>query len=120
MPSSCALRFGWQQFSKATSQWLMVMTACAALLALPAFAEQRAIKSKIAPVYPEIAKRLHVTGIVKLEVTVDPDGKVTAVKTLSGNHVLADAAEEAVRKWKFVPGPKETTTDLDVDFDMNK
>ena len=96
------------------------LIACALLLAAPALAEQRAIKLKIAPTYPEIARRLHVTGIVKLEVTVDADGKVTAVKTVSGNHVLADAAEEAVHKWKFAPASNETTMDLDVDFDLNK
>jgi TonB family protein len=33
----------------------------------------------VAPVYPEVAKRLRVTGVVKLEVTVNADGKVTGV-----------------------------------------
>lgn len=97
----------------------MIALVCALLLALPAFAEQRTIKSKVAPVYPEIARRLHVTGVVKLEVTIDPDGKVTAVKTVSGNHTLATAAEEAVQKWKFVSGEGETTMDIDINFDLN-
>ncbi|HTB97676.1 MAG TPA: energy transducer TonB [Terracidiphilus sp.] len=86
--------------------------------ALTCIAEQRAVKQKIAPVYPEIAKRLHVTGIVKLEVTVDGDGKVIAVKAVSGNEMLSDAAAVAVQKWKFAPGPDVSTFTLDVHFDL--
>jgi TonB family protein len=88
-----------------------------AAAALPGRAsDERAVKSRVPPVYPEIAKRMRVGGVVKIEATVDADGKVTDVKTLSGNHVLAEAAEEAVRKWKFVTGPKESIVDVDVNF----
>ena len=90
------------------------------VLALPCRAETRAVRTRVAPVYPEIAKRLHVTGIVKLEVTVDADGKVTAVKTVSGNHTLAVAAEEAVQKWRFASGTGDATFDVDINFEMNQ
>ncbi len=90
------------------------------LAAMAGIAEQRAVKSKIAPVYPEIAKRLHVTGIVKLEVTVDADGKVIAVKAISGNQMLSEAAADAVQKWKFAPGPEVSTFTVDVHFDLNE
>jgi TonB family protein len=83
-------------------------------------AEERAVKSRVAPVYPEIAKRMRIAGVVKLEVTVDPDGKVTDVKQLSGNSMLCPAAEDAVRKWKFVPGSATTVVDLDINFDMGQ
>jgi TonB family protein len=83
-------------------------------------AEERAVKSRVAPVYPEIAKRMRIAGVVKLEVTVDPDGKVTDVKQLSGNHMLSSAAEDAVRKWKFAPGPATTVVDLDLNFDLGQ
>ena len=89
-------------------------------VALQGRADDRAVKSRVAPVYPEIAKRMRVTGIVKLEVTVDADGKVTDVKTLSGNTVLAEAAQEAVRKWKFVPGEGSSTLNVSVDFNLNQ
>jgi TonB family protein len=86
-------------------------------LTLPGGAsDERAVKSKVPPVYPEIAKRMKITGVVKLEATVDADGKVTAVKTVSGNHVLSEAAEEAVRKWKFATGSGESVVSLDVNF----
>lgn len=88
-------------------------------VALPAVAaNDRAVKTKVPPVYPELAKRMKITGIVKVQATVDADGKVTAVKTVTGNSSLQNAAEEAVRKWKFVPGDGTATVDVDVNFAM--
>lgn len=91
---------------------LLVAAVCTAS------AEQRAVKSRVAPVYPEVAKRMRISGVVKLEATVDADGKVTEVKTVSGNHMLSIAAEDAVRKWKFVSAPATSTEDLDIKFDL--
>ena len=86
-------------------------------LAIPArAADERAVKSRVAPMYPEIAKRMKIGGVVKVEATVDPDGKVSDVKTLSGNHLLQSAAEDAVRKWKFAPGPAASFVDIDLNF----
>jgi TonB family protein len=91
------------------------------LLALPGRAgDERAIKSRVAPIYPEIAKRLRVEGVVKVEATVDADGKVIDVKTLSGNHVLSPAAEDAVRKWRFAAGTGVAAVDVDVTFALGQ
>ncbi len=79
-------------------------------------ADARSVQSRVAPTYPEIAKRLKIAGTVRLEVTVDPSGKVTDVKSVSGNHMLTPAAEEAVRRWKFVPGTGIATVPVDINF----
>jgi TonB family protein len=90
-------------------------------IAVPAgAANDRAVKSKVPPVYPELAKRMKITGVVKVEATVDADGKVTGVKTLSGNSALTNAAEDAVRKWKFATGDGTATVDVDVNFAMTQ
>jgi TonB family protein len=95
--------------------------ALALALALPAWAaETRAVKSRIPPVYPEIARRLKIAGTVEVEARVDPEGKVTSAKALSGNRMLSPAAEEAVRKWKFAPGAAETTVEVDVSFVLSQ
>ena len=67
---------------------------------------------------PEIAKRLHVEGVVKMEVTVDGEGKVLDVKAVSGNHTLSDAAEDAVRKWRFAAGSGEEKVTVEVNFSL--
>lgn len=86
-------------------------------LAMPAHAaDARAVKSRTPPVYPEIARRMKVTGEVKIMVTVDAEGKVTDVQPLSGNRILSAAAEEAVRKWRFDPGPGISTVEVAVNF----
>src|SRR6266702_1780740 len=88
-------------------------------VALPAIAgNDRAVKTKVPPVYPELAKRMKITGVVKMEATVDPDGKVTGVKVISGNSALQNAAEDAVRKWKFATGDGTATVSVDVTFAM--
>jgi len=92
-----------------------------AAFALPARAgDDRAVKSRIAPVYPEIAKRMRITGEVKLEATVDAQGKVKDVKPVSGNHMLEIAAEDAVRQWKFAPGDGDTVVPVTVNFSLGQ
>jgi TonB family protein len=88
-------------------------------LALPVparAADDRAVKSKVAPVYPELAKRMKIGGVIKIEATVDPGGAVVDTKTVSGNHMLSTAAEEAVRKWKFVPAAAQSTVEVNINF----
>jgi TonB family protein len=90
-------------------------------LAIPAHAAgEREIKSRVAPVYPEIAKRLKIVGAVKIEATVDPEGKVTNAKTVSGNRALATAAEDAVRQWRFAPGPATSTSEVELKFALGE
>jgi TonB family protein len=85
-------------------------------LAFPASAADRAVKSRVAPLYPEIAKRMKISGEVRLEVTVDPAGTVTDMKLLNGNVTLSSAAMEAVRKWKFAPGADVSTVNVVLNF----
>ena len=101
----------------------VLLTACVLALgmalAIPArAADERAVKSRVPPVYPEIAKRMKISGMVTVEVKVDADGKVSEVKTLSGNHVLSAAAEEAVRHWKFEPGAGQSTISVSINFNL--
>jgi TonB family protein len=93
-----------------------VMLVLLAAVALPGRADDRAVKSRVAPVYPELAKRMKIGGVVKLEVSVDATGKVLSVKTVSGNRMLSMAAEDAVRRWRFEPGAGTTTVIVAVDF----
>jgi TonB family protein len=86
-------------------------------LALPVRAgDTRAVKSRVAPIYPEIAKRMRITGEVQLQATVDAEGKVKDVKPVSGNHMLEGAAENAVRQWKFEPGDGDSVVTVTINF----
>jgi len=80
--------------------------------------EERKVVSRIAPFYPEIAKRMQIGGVVKLEVVVRANGRVKSTKVLGGSPVLIQAATTAVGKWKFEVAPQETTEVVQVVFEL--
>lgn len=94
--------------------------AITVIATLPLRADERPIRQRVAPTYPELAKRMRVSGVVKVSATVAPDGTVSATKTISGNHMLAGAAEDAVHKWKFAPASDESTVEVDVSFSLGQ
>jgi protein TonB len=55
------------------------------------------------PTYPPTARTMRQTGVVRLEVVVDEEGKVSLVQNLTGPALLQSAAKDAVKKWKFKP-----------------
>ncbi|HWX56261.1 MAG TPA: energy transducer TonB [Verrucomicrobiae bacterium] len=89
----------------------------AALLVVPVFAgagETRRLRSGDPPEYPELAKKLRIRGIARVQLTVAPDGSVKAVKELGGNPVLIDALLRAVKKWKYEAANE--TSNVEVKF----
>jgi TonB family protein len=76
----------------------------------------RAIVSRVSPVYPELARRMHVAGKVVLLVTIQPDGTVSATKVESGHALLAPAAQDAVSRWRFAAGPEASESEIEVNF----
>jgi len=64
----------------------------------------RRIVRKVAPSYPDIAKRMNLGGTVRVTAVVAADGDVKSVEPVGGSPVLIKAAEDAVIKWKFAPG----------------
>ncbi|MBS1853219.1 MAG: energy transducer TonB [Acidobacteria bacterium] len=86
----------------------------------PAWGQQeelsRKVKSRVNPVYPEIARRMSITGVVKVEVIVAPNGNVKTTKIVGGHPVLATAAVDAVKKWKFEPASAESTGIVEFKF----
>src|SRR5579864_1934978 len=78
--------------------------ACAQNSSASSSSSDRKIASRVTPVYPELAKKMHIRGVVKVEAIVRPNGSVKTTRVLGGNPVLVDAALDAVGKWKFEPG----------------
>jgi TonB family protein len=78
---------------------------------------ERKVISKIAPFYPELARHMHLGGMVKLEVVVRPDGKVKSAKAIGGSPILLQSAIEAVEKWRFETAPAESTEAVQIVFE---
>ena len=102
---------------------MLVVAAACALAATSAFAQSsatseagRKVKSKVAPVYPELARRMSISGKVKIEVVITPDGHVKSTRVVGGHPILVQACQDAVKDWKFLPAAEETTQVVEFDF----
>jgi TonB family protein len=95
----------------------MSRKALLAALALPLmFAQEPTLMRRVEPEYPAIAKQTGARGDVVMAITVAPDGKVSAVKVLSGHPMLQNAAKNAVMQWLYQPEPAETTATVTLNF----
>jgi periplasmic protein TonB len=79
---------------------------------------------KVTPEYPPIAKQAHVQGSVILRAVIGKDGKVENVQPESGSPLLASAAVNAVKQWKYKPyvldgSPVEVETTVTVNFRLS-
>jgi TonB family protein len=77
----------------------------------------RRAKTKVQPSYPDLARKMNITGTVKVEVVVAPNGTVKEARVIGGHPVLANAALEAVKKWRFEPASVESTGIIDFKFE---
>lgn len=82
---------------------------------------QQQLIRKVIPNYPPAASQAHVTGTVRFAVVVGMDGTPVTIQPLSGNPLLFDAAENAVRQWVWKPAlvnnkPAEIETEVEVTF----
>jgi protein TonB len=79
---------------------------------------------RVAPRYPQAALAVRAQGTVQIEATVNKEGNVVNPKVLSGSAVLAQAALEAVRQWRYKPyylngQPVEIQTQITIEFKPN-
>jgi TonB family protein len=112
-----------------TSRWKKLAVATTAALVFSGasgFAQsgstdesKRKVKTKTAPLYPDLAKRMNVGGKVKIEVVITPEGRVKSTRVVGGHPLLVQACQDAVKEWKFVPAPEETTQVVEFEFHGN-
>jgi len=82
-----------------------------------ASSSERKIATRVAPAYPDLAKKMHIRGVVRIEAIVRPNGTVKSTRVLGGNPVLVESAQDAVGKWKFEPAQGETTEVVQLAFE---
>ena len=79
---------------------------------------------RVQPKYPQAALAVHTQGAVQIEATINKEGNVVNPKVLHGDQVLARAAVEAVRQWRYKPyyldgEPVEIQTEITITFKAN-
>ena len=58
---------------------------------------------KVNPAYPKKARKKHIQGVVTLAAKISKDGDIVDLSVVSGDPILAEAAVEAVKQWKYKP-----------------
>jgi TonB family protein len=102
---------------------LLILGVLAATYPVSAVAQEelnRKVKVKVAPAYPELARRINLRGTVKLLVVVLPNGNVKDTKVMGGNPILVNAAIEALKKWKFETSPEESAGTVEFKFEPSE
>ena len=115
----------------ATLAVLMVLTALAGsqeavrqrvLISTTQMAGQ--ILKKVPPEYPQLARQAGIQGTVLLNVVINKSGDVESMQLISGHPMLAPAAIEAVKQWRYKPyllngEPVEVETNVTVNFTLS-
>lgn len=76
---------------------------------------------QVKPVYPPLARQARIQGTVMLQAIIGKDGSIENLRLVSGHPMLAPAAIEAVRQWRYRPytlnrEPVEVQTEITVNF----
>jgi TonB family protein len=82
------------------------------------------VAKKVDPVYPPTAKQARIQGVVILKVVISKSGDVENIELVSGHPMLAPAAIDAVKQWKYQPyllngNPVEVDTQVTVNFTLS-
>jgi len=93
-----------------------------ALCSVGSFAddEPRKAKSMVKPAFPELARKMNLTGTVKLQVHISAAGVVTATEPIGGAPLFLKAAVDAVKKWRFETAPTATSQVVVFNFEKNE
>jgi TonB family protein len=83
------------------------------------------IKSKVNPIYPDLARQARIDGPVKLHAIIGKDGTIQQLSLISGHPLLVQAALDAVRQWRYEPTlvngqTVEVDTVIEVFFQLQK
>jgi len=82
------------------------------------------VSHPVRPNYPLLARQMKVQGSVILQALIGKDGIIQNLRVVSGPHILASAAQDAVRQWHFKPHlqgdePVETQAKITVNFTIS-
>lgn len=76
----------------------------------------RKVVQRTAAPYPDLARSMGLQGVVKLDVLVSPEGSVKETQIKGGHPVLAQAAVNAVRRWKWEAAQHDSHEIVEVKF----
>ena len=76
----------------------------------------RKVRSRVVPIYPELARKLNLVANVKVQVTIAPSGAVTDAKAVGGHPLLIEPSVDAAKRYRFEPAGETTTAVIEFHF----
>jgi protein TonB len=123
-PASASFGTGGIVSRRTTAAWLTALTMAVSVGPSISGAQNaqsdeitRRAKTKVQPLYPDLAKKMSISGTVKIEIVVAPNGTVKDARVVGGHPVLANAALDAAKKWRFEPAAAESSGIIDFKFE---
>ncbi|HEY6943695.1 MAG TPA: energy transducer TonB [Candidatus Acidoferrum sp.] len=100
---------------KRVARILLAMGLSFAGMGAPAQESRKTLNSPT-PVYPETARQFRLSGVVKVQIVIAPDGQIKDVKVIGGHPLLVNAVQDTLKDWKYAPASSETTATLVFNF----
>src|SRR5215467_1070730 len=76
----------------------------------------RKILNKVVPTYPAMARAMNLSGTVRLEALVMPNGTVKSIQVKGGRPLVAQAAQAAIHDWKWEKSDHDSTELVEFKF----
>ena len=94
------------------------------ILLEPYYKQEARLIYSVRPVYPQLARKARIQGVVRLQVLIGKDGVVEKLRLLSGHPFLVKAAMDAVKQWRYEPcrvmgESVAVTTTIDISFSLS-
>ena len=96
-------RRGWKELESDLPKNAEIVEAQRPELRVPSDVMERLVTHRVDPEYPAAGRKAKLEGVIALDVVVGRDGSVVEIHPLNGPDVLAKAAMEALRWWRFEP-----------------
>jgi TonB family protein len=96
-------RRGWEDLESGLQEDAKASTGARSQAQVPAEVMAKLVTHRVDPDYPEAARPANLQGVIVLDVVVGRDGSVLDMRALNGPEMLAEAAKDALRWWRFEP-----------------
>lgn len=97
-------------------QLLLVIVVLSVFVAAQDATPDRKIRTRVTPIYPELARKMSLVATVRVQVTIAPSGAVLQAKALGGHPLLIEPSVEAARKWRYEPGGTTSTATIEFHY----
>jgi TonB family protein len=94
---------GWEDLESSLQKSGKTMDAPQPQAQVPADVMEKLVTHRVDPDYPAAGRPSNLQGVIVLDVVVGRDGSVVDVRALNGPELLAQAAIDALRWWRFEP-----------------